>query len=323
MALGGKLLSLSPLFNIGFRNYIGVFVIFGLTKAFTGLWVLVTLHDADESSSITFQTNPSAPIEWRGKESTGQSFLSNIFNITNLSQTFETALRPRPNGHRGQLWHLIVASSLISWGLLCESAIGFQFAQKVYQWDYKFFSYISAIVGLAPMVFKPIATYILVHRYYIRDTSLAAVGCVSMLANFAIRGALLQPLGYYVTIITHINMGLAPVGLRSIITRVVDYNEIAQIYTIITLFSSISPIIGTMLITHIFTFTLDTFPGMAYHFISTVLLYPLGVIFIVDLAQRHHDGLEINGKASYLRSKRPRSSMIEIEIERKRANTEV
>ncbi|XP_015789276.1 uncharacterized protein LOC107366208 [Tetranychus urticae] len=290
-ALGAKLLSTRPWFGLGFRNYIGVFIVFGLTKLITALWVLVTLHDAEESD-LVFNTDPEQPIEWRGKETNGKSFVSNVFSLSNLSQTFQTLIRTRPNAQRAQLWHLILASSLVPWSLLCDTLIGFQFAQKVYGWNYEFFSYVSAVFEVAPMLFKPIATYVLIHRHLFRDVSLAALGNLSMFIGAIIRGVLLQPLGYYITIFTHFTMSLGPIGLRSIITRVVDYNEIAQVYAIISLVSSISPIIGTIVITNIFAATIETYPGIVYHFIALTLIYPLMVILGVDLTQRHFNHLE-------------------------------
>lgn len=290
-ALGAKLLSTRPWFGFGCRNYLGVFIVFGLTKLITALWVLATLNDAEESD-LVFHIDPQKPIEWRGKETNGKSFISNVFSLSNLSQTFQTLVRARPNAQRAQLWHLILASSLVSWSLLCDTLIGFQFGQKVYHWNYQFFSYVTAVFELVPMLFKPIATYALIHRHLFRDVSLAALGNLSMFIDAVIRGVLLQPLGYYITIFAHFTKSLGPIGLRSIITRVVDYNEIAQVYAVISLVSSISPIIGTIAIANIFVFFIKSYPGIVYHFIAMILIYPLIVILGVDLIQRHFNHLE-------------------------------
>lgn len=211
--------------------------------------------------------------------------IKSIINISNVINTFKTCLRKRENGERAKVINICFAIFILFISLLSESYFGFQFTEKVFHWDYRYYSNINAallliqafgaILGAA--LFKSLLNY--------QDSTLAGIATMSHLLSNLFKG-----IGYQESYITgYIVYGVSGMSIpsaRSTLTQIIRYHEIAQVFTILSCIQAASPMVSSIFCTTIFKATMASMPGATYHAVCLLLFYPLGVFFWINVSQR-------------------------------------
>ena len=96
--------------------------------------------------------------------------------------------------------------------------------------------------------------------------------------------------------------GVAHIGSRSHLTKIVDRNEIGKVLSFMLALDTLAPMISSTLLAYIFKYTIDTYPGAVYEVIAFLLFIPIFIMIWIDLFTQpplleehtHNKGLDEN-----------------------------
>ena len=90
------------------------------------------------------------------------------------------------------------------------------------------------------------------------------------------------PAYYVVTGIGAIG-GIASIGTRSLISKLVDRDEMGKVMSFLSILDTVAPVISTTAFAYIFKYTIDSYPGAVYLLIAGFILVPIWVTMWIDL----------------------------------------
>ena len=287
--VGGSVLAMKPWFSGQHRNYIGVFIISIISSTVSALWVAILLDDAGTSEEAMNNKNgPSSgdsprnnhdelgkPDNSKNGPKSTKSIILEVINIRNVSNTMNTAFKKRDHNGRFYLLFTMVSMAICLIGYMGENAIGFQFAQRVYHWNAEYYSFMSAFIIIIPAIVTIITPPILIHKFHFHDTVIGIIGSLSLVLSMFFRGLILNPAGFFVGIAFGSFMGLLPICNRAVIARIIKYNEIGQIYALLSCIESTGPLISSLFFSKLFNATINDAPGAVYIAAGFVVLFPL------------------------------------------------
>lgn len=104
----------------------------------------------------------------------------------------------------------------------------------------------------------------------------------------------MKPYAFFVSETISLGAGLLPLALRSLISRIVQVNEVGQVFTVLSCLEAVTPILFSMLFSLLFNLTIVSYPGFIYHGVALLIFYPYLLLIYADLT-----------KEKWLESKRP------------------
>lgn len=252
---------------------------------FAFIWVLLVIR-FDDFKNETDQKDDGG-LEESGKK---ESAFSSLFDPSNITSMWQTCFKKRSDGNHHRVRNLIVCIVLTMIGSLGEATITFQFVQKVYHWNAEYYSNVKSLTALMPAIGGILTPFILVHYLEMRDTTMAIIGSSAVIFSSAIKGGIMEPFAYFLGEGIGIFGILLNLSMRSVISRMVRPDEVGQIFTILSCFHSMAPIISAAFYTAIFNRTIEFYPGFVYHVVAVMKFYPLFVAIWLDLQARKSDG---------------------------------
>ncbi len=127
------------------------------------------------------------------------------------------------------------------------------------------------------------------------DMLISIIGSCSVFFQMIIRGIILTPMGYYISMIVGGASGLVSIGLKTHIVKIVARNELGQVFTLIAVIDASAPIIGSSLFTILFKVTIDKIPGTCFLVLVFISLIPIIIAMGIDilrLSQEKRDSVE-------------------------------
>ena len=77
--------------------------------------------------------------------------------------------------------------------------------------------------------------------------------------------------------------GIAAIGYRSHLSKIVDRDEIGKVMTIMQAVETTAPLVGTTVFAYCFNYTMDNYPGCCYQLIAALMLIPIYAMIWIDL----------------------------------------
>lgn len=290
VSLGGLVLDSKPWFYDNLHNYVGVFLLtscFALSSASFALFgVDYTPKNEEEKAAVqNAKAERSHVFEKIGSSSRSgkKSPIREIFSISNVLGTFRQIFVRRERRAHIRLWLLMPCLVVALVIILGEMFVAFQFAEKAYHWDALHYSYLKTVTSLLyaggvlalPFIFQKYFKY--------SDSTLALIGTTSLIVACIVRGGFPVSTAFFVSEAIHTFSGLCAPSIRGLISKIVDPNEVSQVFTAMACLESLAPIGASLLFTFTFNQTIETYPGFAYHLMATMMFYPLLVIVYTNL----------------------------------------
>lgn len=113
----------------------------------------------------------------------------------------------------------------------------------------------------------------------LRDTYLVFIGCLSYLAQNLIRGLVLDPKGFYISILPACLGAMGSVGLRTYFSKLVSVKEQGKVFSLLSTIDAIMPLISVVFFTQVFNATMNSKPGLSFILVSTLDAMPI-LIFL-------------------------------------------
>ena len=105
------------------------------------------------------------------------------------------------------------------------------------------------------------------------------IGCLSYSAQNLVRGLVLEPNGFYISIAAGCMGAMGAIGLRTYFSKLISTNEQGKVFSLVTTVDAILPLISASLFAKLFNATMDSMPGISFITIAIINLIPI-VIFV-------------------------------------------
>ena len=90
-------------------------------------------------------------------------------------------------------------------------------------------------------------------------------------------------LAYYVCIPISSIGGIASIGTRSYMVKIVGRDEIGKVMSFVSTLDQIVPVISSTMFTYIFKYTIETYPGTIFEVTALLTLIPINIMMWIDL----------------------------------------
>lgn len=288
MSFGGSILVSKPWLAGQLRNYIGVFFASGLISLVSGLWIFFLIDDGPKPDEKNSENSGKFQTDGTIGPKKGQNYqtASDLFDFNNILAMIRTCFKKREENKHTRLWHVMACLTLALICSLGEMTITFQFVQRVFAWDAEYFSNFKTLTALIPAIGGVILPVILVNKFHLDDHVTGIIGSISIILAASLKGGILEPSGYFLGEALAVSTSLSSISFRSIMSKLIEPEEIGQIFTIFSAVQSLAPIISSAFYTFVFNKTLEVYPGFVYHLVGIVSFYPLIVMMWMNLSSK-------------------------------------
>ncbi|XP_077550407.1 proton-coupled folate transporter-like [Haemaphysalis longicornis] len=211
--------------------------------------------------------------------------LQNLFQLGNLRDSFGTVVKSRPSRGRLQLWCLFAAVCCV---LFDQASVGiaYYYVRKMYSWTvphYTTVQSVAAVVGVALNI--PLA-HLLARVFRIGDPAMALIGTCCYAAQMLLLGLAYKEWLYYVQCLVGLPSFLGQVGVRTHLSKLVAPDEVGKVFAFLSLFVSVLPIVGEVILTSLFNWSISFLPGLPYLVASCTACIAIGLIGYVTKVHR-------------------------------------
>lgn len=226
------------------------------------------------------------PIRQSPEDMHWYDMFKDLFDLQNVRDLWHTCSKKRENGKRGEIWILVVSMTLITLTNNGALVIMFQFVQRVYEWDAQIFSIVNASTLLLTSVAVIVIVPFLLKVCKMSNMSLSIVGIISIYLQNLIRGSILNAEAFYVSYIFGSLAYVPPISVRSKLSTIVDQNEENKVFGLMATLETITPFVGSILYSTVFTATIAAYPGCVFQMSTAILLIPLiGFVYIANYCE--------------------------------------
>jgi PCFT/HCP family folate transporter-like MFS transporter 1/3 len=219
-----------------------------------------------------------------------------LFDLSNMKEMYFCAIKKRPNKVRKQIWLLygIMIITIISYR---ANSINFQFVQKIYYWDAEFYASISSISMIVHTIATLTIVPFLIKVVKLNDIPLAIVGSSVAVLKDTIMGTWLTSNGYYLSVAVGSISGLAMIGKKAYISKIIAIDELGKIYGFMSVLDTLAPFAASFVMTYLFKYTINSYPSAIYQLLGALGLIPVCILIWIDLCCKRPD--ENNNKNKY------------------------
>jgi len=115
------------------------------------------------------------------------------------------------------------------------------------------------------------------------DMLISIIGFIGLFFEMIIRAIVLSPMGFYVSLVVSGTGGLAAIGFKTHMAKIVDPSELGKVFTLMSVIDAIAPIIASSLFTILFKITIDKIPGTCFMVLAAISLVPIIIAMVIDL----------------------------------------
>jgi hypothetical protein len=115
------------------------------------------------------------------------------------------------------------------------------------------------------------------------DMLISIIGFCGLFFQMMIRGIILTPMGFYISMIVSSTAGLASIGFKTHMAKIVVRNELGQVFTLMAVVDASAPIIASSLFTILFKVTIDKIPGTCFLVLAFMSLIPIIIAMGIDI----------------------------------------
>ncbi|XP_077550404.1 putative peptidoglycan muropeptide transporter SLC46 isoform X3 [Haemaphysalis longicornis] len=222
--------------------------------------------------------------------------IRNLFQLKNLAEGFKSSMKPRPNRGRTQLWCLFGAICCVVFDL-ASLGIGYYFARKMYSWTVSHYTMVSSMSSIISVAMSVPIIYLFVRVFKISDPAMALIGACFAAAQMFTLGLSFKEWIYYLHCVLGIPTFLGQVGVRTHLSKLVEPDEIGKIFAFLASFDAVIPIVGEILLTSLFNWSITFLPGLPYLVAGVITCIAVGLIGYVTKLHRESIPYEDMSKA--------------------------
>ncbi|XP_049514492.1 proton-coupled folate transporter isoform X4 [Dermacentor silvarum] len=213
----------------------------------------------------------------------------NLFEVTNLAEGFKTSMKPRPNKGRAQLWCLFGAVCCVVFDMASMGTM-YYYVRKMYSWTVAHYATVSSISSVSNVAMSVPIIFLFVKVLKISDPAMALVGISFAIVQMTILGLAFKEWLYYLHCVFGIPTFLGQVGVRTHLSKLVGQDEVGKVFSFLASFDAVVPVLGEVLITSLFNWSLNFLPGLPYLVAAGITCIAAGLIAYVTKV--HREGVQ-------------------------------
>ncbi|XP_055341854.1 uncharacterized protein LOC129590578 [Paramacrobiotus metropolitanus] len=223
------------------------------------------------------------PIHTRGE----RPGLLSLFTLRNLQDNYRMLRKPRMGDTRLHLWLVLLALAIYS---ICES--GDSRVMQLYvefppfHWSLYQYTVFSCVAGFASSSCVIVSMYLLRTYLHVSDTLVAFMACFSGLLSYFTYGIAWASWMLYLAVGVGLLRLLLYVSIRSLMSGLVDSDEIGKSMSLISSMQSITPVLGALIFTNMFARTSHWWAGLCYVMAAFALVPVWSMLGYVDVMRR-------------------------------------
>ncbi|XP_054157800.1 thymic stromal cotransporter protein-like [Oppia nitens] len=124
--------------------------------------------------------------------------------------------------------------------------------------------------------------------------TLAILGFLGSFLEMLALALILNPMGYFVSMIVTTTSSFGPIGLKTHLSKIVDPSELGKVFTLMAVIDGFAPIIAASVFTFVFQMTIDQIPGLCFLILAVFSVIPLAIAMFIDLTDMKR--IECNNK---------------------------
>ncbi|XP_015786047.1 uncharacterized protein LOC107363352 [Tetranychus urticae] len=269
--LSGKVLTMKPWIHGQPENYLGVLFVSLALLVTAFIWgFFVTLEGVpDTAEHLACRSH--------------REVVKDVFQLSRFKELAEPLTVKRSGRDKTKLIMAII-SGLIIWSIIGgDYTISFQFSQKVYGWSAEKYSTLSTYFNILPALLSVIVPQLL-KCMSVRDSAVGLIGALSVISMSGIKGIVTNDVGFALANSFGGLGSLASIANRALVSQIVDPEETAKIFAIISSANSYASIAAAYIYTHVYSATMDFHPGLIYNIAALLALIPAINFLVNDIA---------------------------------------
>ena len=190
-----------------------------------------------------------------------------VFSFTRIKEIFSTLFKRRQFKERRMVWFLIAIITLAVFTMHGNGTVNYLFVREKFGWalrEWTIFDSTNTAITVGGLFFGLV---VLKKLFKISDMSLAILALTSAIIDSTFKAFATQSYQMYLSSGFGVFRLLVTPVFRSIMSLIIDHNEIGKIYSATTAFEAFSGLGAGPLYSTIYNKTFKTFPG-AFHLIT-------------------------------------------------------
>ncbi|XP_064462910.1 uncharacterized protein LOC135373751 isoform X2 [Ornithodoros turicata] len=208
--------------------------------------------------------------------------LRRLFKVQNLTDGIRACLRVRPARGRTQLWLLFVSLCFMVMDMATMS-VSYYYVRKMYSWSVQEYTAVSSISSGVTYIFYAPIVLLFSRVLKVSDLWMAATGVSFAVGQLVVCGLAYTEWLYYLQYVVGIPSFVGHVGIRTHLSKLLAEDEVGKIFSFLASCEAILPIVGEVIFTKVFQWSLDFFPGLVYLIAAAICL--CSVVLLVYCAR--------------------------------------
>lgn len=275
------------------RNYSGAYMIGAMSALCAMLWIyfVVDMSGKQEEKEKDVELNANKSVDEKGEEGKElekecetkfSEIVKEMLNLKEIFNSFRNALSNHSKPKRHQIIILMTIILVVQLDQLGTFKILFSFTQRVYNWDFEMFSYISTIALLTGPLITIVIMPTLTKVFKLVDIETALIGTVSLLFASISIGSILSSFGFYIKIMFGALANMLNPSVRSKMSKVINQSESTKIFAAMTIMEVLCPFLGAIIYTNIFNATMSLYPSLIFQISGVTLLIPFMLLILLE-----------------------------------------
>jgi len=260
-------------------NFAQVFTVVISLQATCILWAVLFMQD----SIKTPEDSPTSGCHELENEKPAKVDKS-LFRIQHIRNAWDVVAKKRGNAGRLHLAMLLVAIVINQIGREVEGDIVVLFVERrPLNWSKSMYGYLAATdymcMGLLVCFVLPLLSY----RYQVPDMYLIMLGLVFKMIRLLLLAFSIHTWMVYCAMIAGSLIAITVSALKSLISKMVDNNEIGKLFSIVSFVETLSSLFGSLVFSNLYAVTAAIFPG--FSFLVTSVLYLILLVLMAFLTK--------------------------------------
>lgn len=121
----------------------------------------------------------------------------------------------------------------------------------------------------------------------LNDMMISIIGFAGIFGQMLVRGVILSPFGYYLSIALSCPSSLSTVGFRSHVSKIVDVSEVGKVFTVSMLVGNVAPVIASAVLAKIFELTITEMAGICFIVVSVISFIAIVIAVTILVVNRN------------------------------------
>ncbi|GBP07904.1 hypothetical protein EVAR_78064_1 [Eumeta japonica] len=186
---------------------------------------------------------------------------SSIFDASLVKELMKTCIKKRSNRDRTIIYLLIICCTF---SIPFTISLDYMYTRNKLQWSLETFSIFSVVNTLMVITGSLVGVTILQKVLKINDMWLALLAYLSSMVDYFIKAFAILTWQMYVGASISMFSGLANPLIRSTLSKLLPPQELGKIFTLLSILNSIVQIMVPLVLSPLYSATLNDFPGSIY-----------------------------------------------------------